>query len=236
MSPQMKLKRYDEITRLPNVTELNHYREGDHAPVRGKWTSLFGNNNPITLELACGKGEYALALAEQYPDRNFIGIDIKGDRLWKGAQAALENGLNNVHFLRARIDHLCNYFAPGEVEELWITFPDPYIKKPKKRKRLTHPVFLRRYANVLKSDGWIHLKTDSDIFFDFTLNILDIFNLPVKYKTDDVYALSAPPRHLDIRTYYEKIHLENGLTIKYLCFGLDDAIMKPDPPAVQYLK
>lgn len=235
MSRHTKLQRYAEITRLPNVTELNHYREGHFAPIRGNWSSVFGNNRPVTLELACGKGEYALALAAEYPDRNFVGVDIKGDRLWKGAHRALDSGLTNVHFLRARIDHLCNYFAPNEVEELWITFPDPYPKKPRKRKRLTHPVFLKRYAGIMRPDGLIHLKTDDQHFFNFTLSIIDIFNLPVSQQIFDVYQLQDIPKHLDIRTYYEEKHLDKGLTIKYVAFGLNEAVKGPIPDAVQYL-
>ncbi|MDG5767303.1 tRNA (guanosine(46)-N7)-methyltransferase TrmB [Balneolales bacterium ANBcel1] len=236
MARTTKLDRYDEILTLPNVTELHHYFDGDHASVRGKWASVFGNANPVTLELACGKGDYALALGRRYPDRNFIGIDIKGDRLWKGASDAIEAGLTNIHFVRARIDHLCNYFAPGDVEEIWITFPDPYEKKKKIRKRLTHPVFLQRYAGILKPSGIIHLKTDSDLLFAFTRKIIDIYGLNVTGCIDNLYALPSLPDELSIQTYYERKHLEKGLSIKYLSFRLDGIREFPDHPALNDLE
>jgi len=235
MARLTKLDRYDEMISLPNVTELRHYQEGDHASVRGNWTSVFGNDHPITLELACGKGDYALALGAKYPDRNYIGIDIKGDRLWKGARQALEAGMPNIHFLRARIDHICNFFAPGEVDEIWITFPDPYEKKPKKRKRLTHPVFLSRYARILKPGGPIHLKTDSDHLFTFTRKIIGIYKLSVISSLSDIYSINPVPEPLQIQTYYEKQHLERGLSIKYLCFRLNKTAPDPGHPALQDL-
>ncbi len=226
-SRRTKTERYEDILSLPNVTDLHHYRIGDHASVRGNWSKLFGNDRPITLELACGKGDYCLGLGARYPDRNFLGLDIKGDRLWKGAVQALEEGLGNVRFMRTRIDHITNYFAPGEISEIWITFPDPYPKKSKKRKRLTHPVFLRRYASILKPDGLIHLKTDSDEFFDFTLRVTEILGLPVKQQIPDLYRLENIPGNLDIQTYYEKQHLSGGRTIKYIAFGLNDGVHAP---------
>ncbi len=224
MPKRTKIERYKEILSLPNVTDLHHYRDGDHASVRGKWSELFGNDNPITLELACGKGDYCLGLGSRYPDRNFLGLDIKGDRIWKGAMQALDAGLRNVRFLRTRIDHLTNYFAPGEIDEIWITFPDPYLKKSKTRKRLTHPVFLQRYARILQADGLIHLKTDSDRLFNFTLQVIDILNLPIKQQISDLYRLESIPENLDIQTYYEKQHHSAGQTIKYVAFRLNDDV------------
>ncbi len=227
MPKRTKIERYKEILSLPNVTNLHHYRDGDHASVRGKWSELFGNDNPITLELACGKGDYCLGLGSRYPDRNFLGLDIKGDRIWKGAIQALDAGLHNVRFLRTRIDHLTNYFAPGEIDEIWITFPDPYLKKSKKRKRLTHPVFLRRYAGILKPGGLIHLKTDSDELYEFTLQVLNIHGLSTKQQISDVYRLDNIPENLDIQTYYEKQHLHSGRAIKYVSFTLNDGVYAP---------
>lgn len=227
MSRRTKTERYQDILALPNVTDLHHYREGDHAPVRGKWAELFGNDHPITLELACGKGDYSLGLGARHPDRNFLGLDIKGDRIWKGAMKALEAGLVNVRFLRTRIDHLPNYFAPGEIDEIWITFPDPYLRKSKKRKRLTHPVFLRRYARILRPGGLIHLKTDSNELYAFTLQVLGILGLPAKQQISDLYRLDNIPENLDIQTYYEKKHLSGGRTIKYVAFGLNDGVFQP---------
>ncbi len=231
-----RLERYQEILTLSNVTDLHHYRQGDHAAVRGQWSSVFGNRNPLTLELGCGKGEYCLALGTKYPERNFIGIDIKGDRIWKGAHRALESGLTNVHFLRTRIDHIGNYFASGEVEEIWITFPDPYLKKSKIKKRLTHPVFLQRYAGIIKKDGLIHLKTDSDRLFAFTLQVIDLFGLPLEHRIADLYRLKTVPEDLNIQTYYEMQHIKASHTIKYLSFRLNDALRTPERFDLSHLK
>jgi len=227
MSRKTKVQRYQDILTLPNVIDLHHYRHGDHASVRGNWSKLFGNDHPITLELACGKGEYCLGLGSRYPERNFVGLDIKGDRIWKGATEALDRGLDNVRFMRTRIDHITNYFASGEIDEIWITFPDPYLKKSKKRKRLTHPVFLSRYASILKPGGLIHLKTDSDRLYAFTLEVAALLDLPVVYNIPDVYALGSRPEDLDIQTYYERQHLAEGKTIKYVAFRLNDVVDAP---------
>lgn len=235
MSRRTKTERYQDILSLPNVTDLHHYREGDHAAVRGKWTKIFGNINPITLELGCGKGEYCLGLGSRYPGRNFLGLDIKGDRIWKGAMQALEAGLSNVRFMRTRIDHITNYFAPGEISEIWITFPDPYLKKSKTRKRLTHPVFLQRYAQILQQDGLIHLKTDSDRLYDFTLEVIDILDLPLKQQISDLYRLESIPGNLDIRTYYENQHVSVGRLIKYVAFGLNDHVFQAVPDEIKKL-
>lgn len=235
MPRRTKLQRYQDILSLPNVSSLHHYRHGDHAPVRGNWKEVFGNSNPITLELACGKGEYATGLAERFPDRNFLGLDIKGDRIWKGARHALERELGNVHFLRTRIDHIANYFAPGEVEEIWITFPDPFLKKNRRRKRLTHPEFLNRYYSFLQPDGTIHLKTDSDRLFDFTHDVIKIFNLPVRNVIPDIYGSDRIPETLRIQTYYEKKHVNSGKSIKYIAFGLNDSIRDFNRPELDQL-
>lgn len=224
MSRRTKPQRYKDIPSLSNVSELHHYGEGDFAPVRGNWRKVFGNDHPITLELACGKGEYCLGLGARYPERNFLGLDIKGDRIWKGARQALDTGLENVRFLRTRIDHLTNYFAPDEIEEIWITFPDPYLKESKKRKRLTHPLFLRRYARILRPGGLIHLKTDSDELYAFTLEVLAMRNQPVRQQIPDLYRLENIPDNLDIQTYYEKKHRSDNRTITYIAFSLNDEI------------
>ncbi len=235
MSRRTKPERYKDLLSLPNVLDLHHYSEGDYAPVRGNWRNVFGNDRPVTLELACGKGEYCLGLGARYPDRNFLGLDIKGDRIWKGARQALDAGLENVRFLRTRIDHLPNYFAPGEVDEIWITFPDPYEKKSKKRKRLTHPVFLKRYDRILRPGGLIHLQTDSDELYAFTLDVLAILNLPVRQQVPDLYRLDNMPDNLDIQTYYEKQHLSSGRTIKYVAFTLNDGVYAPVSEEIEKL-
>lgn len=235
MSRKTKVQRYQDIISLPNVINLHHYRHGDHASIRGNWSKLFGNDHPITLELACGKGEYCLGLGTRYPGRNFLGLDIKGDRIWKGATEALDRGLDNVRFMRTRIDHITNYFAPGEIDEIWIPFPDPYHRKSKKRKRLTHPVFLSRYASILKPGGLIHLKTDSDTLYRFTLEVITLFELPVANNIPDIYVPDgskvpdARTGNLDIQTYYEKQHLSKGKTIKYVAFHLNDAVHSSVP-------
>ena len=220
MSRTNKVERYKQVATLPNVTILQHYRPGDHAAVRGNWHRVFSNNNPITLELACGKGEYSLGLAAMNPEHNYIGIDIKGDRLWKGAQTALDQHLPNVHFLRARIDHLTNYFAPGEIAGIWIPFPDPFLRKTRIRKRLTHEVFLQRYSDVLLPDAQLHLKTDSPTLYEFTLQTLAELGHTVLEKHDNLYRLSELSEELSIQTYYERQHLAAGRTIRYIRFRL----------------
>lgn len=219
-----KTERYQDILAFPNVTHLKHYEFGNPANIKGKWHTVFDNHNPITLELACGKGEYSIGLATSHPNRNFIGIDIKGDRIWKGATKALEKGLTNVHFLRSHIDHITNYFAPDEINEIWIPFPDPYLKKSKKQKRLTHPLFLKRYSEILQTGGWIHLKTDSDTFFEFTNEVIRLYRLPVKERISNLYANKSLSEALNIETFYEKKHLASGKSIKYICFGLNDKL------------
>ncbi|MEX0779519.1 MAG: tRNA (guanosine(46)-N7)-methyltransferase TrmB [Balneolales bacterium] len=217
-----KLQRYAEVKELPNVIELSNFNVGDHSNIRGNWQSdIFCNDNPITLELACGKGDYILALAEKYPDRNFVGIDIKGDRIWKGAQVAAANGLNNVRFLRVFIDHIRNYFAPGEVSEIWITFPDPYSSTTKEMKRLTSPHFLEKYREIIQPGHCIHLKTDDQGLFNYTLEVLSLQKGKILKQVNNVYARSDVPDILNIQTYYEQKHLNAGKTIRYIKFCFD---------------
>ncbi|MEX0686567.1 MAG: tRNA (guanosine(46)-N7)-methyltransferase TrmB [Balneolales bacterium] len=214
-----KLLRYSKITELANVIELSNFKIGDYSEVRGNWNrDVFGNNNPITLELACGKGDYLLALAQIYPQRNFIGIDIKGDRLWKGAQFAHDHHLNNVRFLRAFIDHIENYFASGEVSEIWITFPDPYPSTTKEKKRLTSPYFLEKYRMLVKPGDPIHIKTDSLGLFNYTRETLLSEEVQMLEHTNDVYKTENINDILNIKTYYERKHLAAGKAIKYLKF------------------
>ena len=175
----------------------------------------------LCLELACGKGEYARALAERDPDRNYIGIDIKGARIWKGAKIALEKKIDNIRFLRMQIDHLDEYFASGEVDEIWITFPDPYLRKSKSSKRLTSPKFLDIYKKILKPGGLIHLKTDSEPLFRFTKETLRDTGCKTVDLVEDVYKERPDDELLTIQTFYEKQHLEKGKTIRYVCFKLN---------------
>lgn len=197
-------------------------------PLRGQWCKeYFGNDNPIVLELGCGKGEYAVGLAQKFPDKNFIGIDIKGARMWTGACRAEEAGLKNVAFLRTNIELLPHFFTPGEVSEIWITFPDPQMKK--ERKRLTSTRFLELYRQVLISDGTIHLKTDSPFLYTYTHLLTRLNELETIVDTDDLYHSNIVTDILEIRTFYEQQWLDRGLTIKYISFRLDQTTELKEP-------
>ena len=188
--------------------------------LKGKWSEHFGNNNPIVLELACGKGHYTLALAKKYPGLNVIGIDIKGPRLWAGGKIGLEEELSNARFVRGMIDHLDEFFAESEVDEIWITFPDPQPKK--ERKRLTHPVFINKYKTVLKPGGRMHLKTDNTLFFEFTLGVLAGLGLHTELQTRNLYHSELYEDDiLQVKTYYETLWVNQGSTIKYCTFKLN---------------
>ena len=219
-----KLKRYEEVVRFEQVIDLSYLRPGDIYEHRGRWSSsVFGNNHPIIAELGCGKGDYSLALARRYPDVNIVGVDIKGDRLWKAAQRADGDDLPNLRFVRARVDHITQFFGSGELSEIWLTFPDPYLKYRRRSRRMTAPNFLERYRQVLAPEGLIHLKTDSPELYAFTLETLEEEGLAhqLKRRIDDVYAVSDAPELLtSIQTYYETLHLEKGRRIKYLSFAL----------------
>ena len=189
--------------------------------LRGNWKkNFFKNNNPLVLELGCGMGEYSIGLAEKFPEKNFLGIDIKGARIWQGATLSLEKELNNVGFLRIRIDWIEKCFAKNEVDEIWITFPDPQIKKRREKKRLTHPIFLDRYSNILKKNALIHLKTDSYFLYGFTLGVIIVSQHLLEDSTHDLYNTSTIREHMEIKTYYEKIYLEKRMPITYLKFRL----------------
>ena len=224
-----KLKRFAEIATFEHVLEptWDDAISGDFQ-LKGKWASdFFKNDHPIVLELACGGGEYTVGLAELYPNLNFLGVDIKGNRIWKGAKYALENGLNNVGFLRTRIDFIENFFAAGEVQDIWITFPDPQREKNRTRKRLTHPLFLNRYRKFLAEEGRVRLKTDSTFLYDFTKEILANEKITPLVDSNNIYEVLLPPQkgsaldqELAIKTYYEKRWLDEGKKIKYLEFQL----------------
>lgn len=215
---QKKLQRFEAIRQFKNVLE---YPEN----MKGKWTEFFNNNHPITLELACGKGEYAVGLGKIYPERNFIGIDVKGNRIWKGAKTALEAGLDNVAFLRSQIDQINDYFDKNEIAEIWITFPDPQLRFSKMRKRLTHPKFLRKYQQLLNPEGTVNLKTDSPDLYQFTKAVIGFFNLTVLVDDDHVYASSGQvSEELSIKTHYEGLDIAKSNRVHYLCFKLDKAL------------
>jgi len=216
-----KLERFEEIAGFDHVFELTDYQDGDLRKPKGLWhEEIFRNDHPIVLELACGKGEYAVELADRNPGKNYVGIDIKGARIWKGAVRVLERELENIRFLRIYIDHLDEYFGEEEVDEMWITFPDPYPKYSDRNKRLTAPKFLSIYQNVLKRDAAIHLKTDSDTLYDFTLETLREENCEILDRVEDVHGERPDDPLLSIKTYYERGHIEEGRTIKYLKFRL----------------
>ena len=214
--PRKKQVKFLEIRLMPNVIEI-------HKPIynniKGKWHQFFGNNNPIILELGCGYGEYTTGLANKFIDKNYVGIDVKGERLWAGANLALTNNLSNVAFLQTEIYNLPNFFETNEVSEIWITFPDPQKEKP--TKRLTCKTYLDIYKKFLKSNGAIHLKTDSDLIFDYTLEVLDNFNIKDLIFTKDLYNSEFKALHHDITTGFEKVYLEQGVKIKYLSFSFD---------------
>lgn len=235
-----KLAKFADMASYPHVFEYP-YSVVEDVPfeMRGRWHELFfHNDNPIVLELGCGRGEYAVGLARRYPDRNFIGVDIKGARMWSGATESLQEGLTNVAFLRTNIEIIDRFFAAGEVQEIWLTFSDPQMKKP--TKRLTSSFFLARYCRFLAPNGLIHLKTDSNFLFTYTKYVTEVNHLPVEVCTDDLYDASGSSiiNHqssivnldLSIRTYYEQQWLDRGITIKYLRFRLpaEDDLVEPE--------
>lgn len=225
---QKKLIRFEAIRHFDNVLEYP-------KDMPGQWKQFFKNEHPITLELACGKGEYAVGLGRLYPSRNFIGIDIKGNRIWRGAKTALEEGLNNVAFLRSQIDKVADYFQPGEVAEIWITFPDPQLRASRAKKRLTHPRFLRLYQRFLQSNGLVHLKTDSPDLYEFTLTVINLFGLEVIDQSGDVYANTDIKQELQIKTHYEGLDIAQSNRIHYLCFRLNKELPVEKDEALKQL-
>jgi len=217
-----KLQKFAEVDKFSNCFSF-HYLELDKGfKNKGHWRAYFGNSNPIVVELGCGKGEYTVGLAAANPDKNFIGVDVKGNRIWTGAKFALENKLSNTAFLRTRIDFIDHCFAPAEVDEIWITFPDPQPQKPRERKRLTSPRFLDLYKKMLKPGGYMHLKTDSTLLYEYTLEKLNKINAKIHWHSADLYTACPPERKelTDIKTYYEKLFTEKGERIKYILFSM----------------
>lgn len=210
--PRKKLIRFAEIATFENVIE-------NPRDLRGQWNEkIFGNSNPITLELACGKGEYSLGLAERFPEQNFIGMDKKGERIWVGAKKAREKNLKNVVFVRTDIEQIADIFAENEISEIWIVFPDPYPRPSRASRRLTSPALLDSYKRILVPDGLVHLKTDDQDLYNYTLDVLKKREFRALKSVDDLYAGRIDDEILEIRTAYEKRHLAEGRTIKYISF------------------
>ncbi|WP_374165990.1 tRNA (guanosine(46)-N7)-methyltransferase TrmB [Arcticibacter sp. MXS-1] len=209
-----KLRRFAEVATFENVLQLD---EG--KIFKGRWSEAhFKNDQPLILELACGKGEYTVNLARLFPDKNFIGIDYKGNRIWRGAKTALEENITNVAFLRIQIENILDYFAEGEVSEIWITFPDPQPQISREKKRLTFPGFLQKYRIVLKPEGIMHLKTDNDGLHAYTIEKIEELKLTLLQRTEDLYRSELVDDVLSIKTYYEKKYLANDKNINYLKF------------------
>lgn len=226
-----KLKKFAEMSEFACVLQYPFavlQNEGG-CPMKGNWHSdYFHNGNPIVLELGCGKGEYTVGLAQKFRDKNFIGVDIKGARMYTGAKLAETQGLSNVAFLRTSIELIDNFFAPNEVSEIWITFPDPQMKKVSKR--LTGTRFMELYRKILIPDGMVHLKTDSPFLYTYTDAMVSLNKLPVCVKTSDLYASGITDDILEIKTFYEQQWLDRGLPIKYISFELPKtpALVEPE--------
>lgn len=213
-----KLRKFAEIGTFPNVHQLE---EG--MALKGQWAEKqFGNDHPIVLELACGKGEYTVNMARHFPEKNFIGVDFKGNRIWRGAKTALEEDIPNVAFLRIQIENILDYFASGEVAEIWITFPDPQPQKSRIKKRLTHPVFLEKYGQLLRPGGIMHLKTDNDGLYEYTVETLEESSFPIGIQTPDLYHSEWLDEVLSIKTYYEQKYLAQNKSINYICWTFGD--------------
>ncbi|WP_069659563.1 tRNA (guanosine(46)-N7)-methyltransferase TrmB [Arcticibacter eurypsychrophilus] len=210
-----KLRRFAEIETFANVMQLD---EG--KPFKGNWSKdHFQNDKPLILELACGKGEYTVSLAKLFPDHNFIGIDYKGNRIWRGAKTAIEENISNVAFLRIQIENILDYFDEGEIAQIWITFPDPQPQLSREKKRLTSTRFLNKYKIIFTPEGILHLKTDSDAFHEFTLKMIGEHDMNLLKRTEDLYHSDLVTDVLSIKTYYEKKYLANDKNINYLSFS-----------------
>ncbi len=217
-----KLKKFEQNDKYEHVIqpEVKEFVYVDHS-IKGKWNELFfKNDNPIVLELGCGKGEYTVGMAKMFSNKNFIGVDIKGARIWKGATQVEDENITNAGFLRTRIELITSFFVPNEVDEIWITFPDPQMKKRRAKKRLTSSYFLEKYQHLLKDNGIIHLKTDSTFLYEYTLNLVKENNFEIIKHTSDLYAEQSVSEELSIKTHYENLHIDDGENINYISFKL----------------
>ncbi|MDT0606667.1 tRNA (guanosine(46)-N7)-methyltransferase TrmB [Croceitalea rosinachiae] len=221
MGSKNKLKRFKENETFSNVIQPTREDVLRGLEQKGKWNIFFGNENPIVLELGCGKGEYTVGLAERNPNKNYIGIDIKGARFWRGAKTAWEENLTNVAFIRTQIELVDALFDTDEISEIWITFPDPQIKYKRTKHRMTNQVFLEKYKSILKPLGLVHLKTDSEFMHGYTLGLLHGLGHEVVYANHDVYKNEGSPEEvLKIQTFYENQYLEKGKPITYIQFRI----------------
>ena len=212
-----KLTKFAEMATYDNVFQLPFEKlKVEGFPLKGRWNTYFKNDNPIILELGCGKGEYTVGLAGKFTNKNFIGIDIKGARMWTGATQAVNENLKNVAFIRTHIELINNFFSENEISEIWITFPDPQMKKT--NKRLTSTRFMKEYSNILKKDGFVHLKTASNFLYSYTKEMIEANNLKIMLDTQDLYSSHPEDQILAIQTHYEQQWLERGLNIKYIKF------------------
>jgi tRNA (guanine-N7-)-methyltransferase len=219
---QKKLIRFEAIKSFPNVLQ---YPEG----MAGQWAKFYKNDQPLTLELACGKGEYTVGLARMYPHRNFLGVDMKGNRIYIGAKKSLQENIANAAFLRTHIDKIATYFDKGEVAEIWLTFPDPQLRKSRFTRRLTHPKFIRLYQQILKPGGCIHLKTDSPVLYQFTKWVIDMYHLTLLEDSDNVHAEPDSIKdELRINTHYEQLDIARSGRIHYLSFAVPEGPLPAD--------
>ena len=225
---QKKLYRFAQLKTFSNVLE-------NPTDIKGKWNAFFKNENPIILELACGRGEYTLGLATLHPNNNYIGVDIKGNRMYIGAKDALHKNLANAAFLRTQIEKLPEFFEQNEVAEIWITFPDPQLRISKAKKRLTHPRFLRLYHQILKPKGLIHLKTDSPELFQFTSTVIGMYHLNKIESSENIYASDGLSLELQIKTHYESLDIAQSSQVHYLQFTLPQTLPLHDEKLKEYL-
>lgn len=227
-----KLARFAEMETLPNVVQVPFNQALNTTfKFKGIWKQeFFRNQNPLVLELGCGKGEYTVGLAKRFPEKNFLGVDIKGSRMWVGAKQSFNENIHNAAFLRTRIELIDSFFDESEVDEIWITFPDPQLKNKRTKKRLTSSPFLTKYRTFLKNDGIVHLKTDSFPLFNYTRKLLNYNNLPILTETDNLYSTNFADEIRSIRTHYETLFMEKGENITYLKFRVHSKNSLTEPP------